>query len=105
DLDLDLVLPAFGREIELWRNDGGFRLHRATAGSGLDSPFGSSAMTQGALADLDRDGDLDLLLLADRLYAFRNDGHPRFSPMADSFEPIESNAALAKSQLALGDLD
>src|SRR6185295_13078381 len=73
DMDLDAVLPGNGgREVSLLINQKG-TLREATAGSGLDAPLGEGQIHQGALLDLDLDGDLDLLLLGDRLYVFRND--------------------------------
>jgi serine/threonine protein kinase len=104
DLDLDLLLAASGRELDLWRNDSG-RLRRSTRGSGLDAAFDPGEMSQGALWDFDRDGDLDVLLLGRRLYVFRNDGRGRFAPAPGWFEPLASSPALAQSQIAIGDLD
>lgn len=104
DLDLDLVLAGNGGELDLWRNDAG-HLARATESAGLDVAGGTGAMSQGALWDLDRDGDLDLLLLGDRLNAFRNDGRGRFSLVAGWFDPLASQGAAAESQVTIGDLD
>jgi serine/threonine protein kinase len=104
DLDLDAVLPGNGNELQLLRNDGG-RLHDATAGSGLDAPLGGGQMFQGSLLDLDLDGDLDLILLGDRLYVFRNDGRGRFRRDLRLFDPVANNPAFNSRMSNAGDLD
>lgn len=108
DLDLDGVLPGNGNELTLLLNRGDGRLEEATAGSGLDVPLGDGQMFQGNLLDLDLDGDLDLLLLGDRLYVFRNSSHGnrvRFQRDEDLFEPVENNPAVASRMSNAGDLD
>lgn len=107
DMDLDAVLGNGGRELSLRINEGG-RLRDATAGSGLDVPLGEERIFQGALLDLDRDGDLDLLLLGERLYVFRNesrDGRVRFRRDDSLFDPVVSNPAVSSTLSSTGDLD
>ena len=111
DLDLDGVLPGNGNELTLLLNrserDAG-RLEEATAGSGLDVPLGDGQMFQGNLLDLDLDGDLDLLLLGDRLYVFLNassGNRIRFQRDEDLFEPMENNLAFSSRMSNAGDLD
>ncbi len=68
DGDQDLVLTGSGTSgPSLLRNDGSGRFEDATSGSGLDGlppvPDGALAQMHGiTLSDVDRDGDLDLLL-------------------------------------------
>lgn len=105
DLDLDGVLPGNGGgELRLLLNEGG-RLRDATAASGLAGACREGQILQGGLLDLDLDGDLDLLLLGDRLYVFLNDGRARFHPGQELFEPVASNPAVSSTLSAAGDLD
>jgi serine/threonine protein kinase len=104
DLDLDGVLPGNGNELRLLRNEDG-RLRDATAGSGLDAPLDEGQMFQGSLLDLDVDGDLDLLVLGHRLYAFVNDGRARFRRDDGLFGPVENNPAFSSRMSNAGDLD
>ncbi len=57
DADLDLLVNALGGGTRLFLNDGHARFREATAEAGLASRHGSMSL---ALADVDRDGDLDL---------------------------------------------
>lgn len=104
DLDLDLCLGSNGLDLDLWRNDQG-HLRRATRDAGLALPRDAGEMRRGALWDLDRDGDLDLLLLGRRLFAFENDGRGRFRSAAGWFDPWPSPGAADETQIAIGDLD
>jgi hypothetical protein len=105
DLDLDAVLPGNGgRDLTLLVNERG-TLRDATAGSGLDVPLGEGRILQGGLLDLDLDGDLDVVLLGERLYVFLNDGHGRFHRDDSPFDPVENNPVVASTLSAAGDLD
>jgi serine/threonine protein kinase/photosystem II stability/assembly factor-like uncharacterized protein len=105
DLDLDAVLPGNGgRDLTLLLNRHGV-LRDATAGSGLDVPLGEGRILQGGLVDLDLDGDLDVLLLGDRLYVFLNDGHGHFRRDDTLFDPMENNPAVVSTLSSAGDLD
>ncbi|MFN2566555.1 MAG: VCBS repeat-containing protein [Gemmatimonadaceae bacterium] len=57
DAHLDLVVGTLGGPLKLWLNDGNARFRDATAESGLTGGYAAAALT---LADVDRDGDLDL---------------------------------------------
>ena len=58
DGDLDLFFTAFNGPSRLYRNDGNFTFVDVTADEGLGSLRGDY---QGAWADIDNDGDLDLV--------------------------------------------
>lgn len=104
DLDLDLFLGSNGLDLDLWRNDRG-RLRRATRDAGLALPEDAGEMSLGAFWDLDRDGDLDLLVLGRRLFAFENDGRGHFRTVSGWFDPLPGSAASEEAQVAIGDLD
>ncbi|HEX4963545.1 MAG TPA: FG-GAP-like repeat-containing protein [Thermoanaerobaculia bacterium] len=105
DMDLDAVLGNGGQELSLLINEGG-RLRDATAGSGLDVPLvGEGRIFQGALLDLDRDGDLDLLLLGEGLYVFLNDGKAHFRRDDSLFDPVVNNPVVPSTLSSTGDLD
>lgn len=105
DLDLDAILPGSGgREVRWLRNEGG-RLRDATAGSGLNASQSEGQISQGGLLDLDLDGDLDVLLLGDRLSVFLNDGAGRFRRDDDLFGTVENNPAWSSTLSGAGDLD
>jgi hypothetical protein len=74
DGDLDLYLTSIypGRRSTLYRNDGAGRFTDVTwlAGAGVDNGWGA------AYADIDADGDLDLLVgSGEGVRLFRNDGN------------------------------
>lgn len=104
DLDLDLVVASDGGRTELLLNTGGLDLRPAEPGSGLEA-LHSGVINQGALLDLDRDGDLDLLLLDDRLHALLNDGHARFTESHALFDALDNNSTVGSGLIATGDLD
>ncbi len=106
DRDLDAVLPSYGTGLRWIENDGHGRFLDRTAGSGLDRVVAPGRMQQGLLVDLDRDGDLDLLVQADRLQVLLNDGHAHFQAAPELFGELANNSSVITSRLAVaGDLD
>jgi hypothetical protein len=81
DQDVDLLVGTLGGPLMLWRNDGAGRFTDVTATSGLDAGFAVTTLT---LADIDRDGDLDLYAAT---YKKRNalDAYP---PQARAFDQV-----------------
>ncbi len=81
DGDLDLVVGTRGGPVMLWQNDGAGRFTDVTATSGLVGGYGATTLT---MADVDRDGDLDLYVAT---YKTRNvlDVHP---PQARAFDQV-----------------
>jgi hypothetical protein len=78
DGDLDLVVGTWNQGIQLWRNEGTPREPRIVGPDSLvELTRGSHASP--ALADLDGDGDLDLVAgeSSGELNLWRNDGSPR----------------------------
>ncbi len=84
----------------LFRNLGGWRFEDVTAAAGVACT--GLDCTGAALADLDGDGDLDLVVnsIAAGSRVFVNDGKGRFAAA-----PFVLNEALAGMSMALGDLD
>ena len=106
DLAIDAVATTYnGNETPLYLNDGRGKLNWVKEPTGLacQRPRGNSI--QAHLADLDLDGDLDLVYLSDSIYAFFNDGTGRFQPKPDFFEPLELNPDQTNQLTAAGDLD
>lgn len=101
DGDLDAVLfgMTHGWTALLQGAEGRFRRTSGAPGSAAQAK-----VDQGLLLDLDRDGDLDLLLLGRRLSAWSNDGAGRFTPAPERLPTLE-NIPGAPSLLAAGDLD
>ena len=85
----------------LYRNLGGWKFEEVTAASGVACPGQFS--TGCALADIDGDGDLDLLVnsLGGGTRAFLNDGRGRFTEVADPKLAKKSGA----TSMALADVD
>jgi hypothetical protein len=81
DADLDLVVGTRGGPVMLWQNDGAGRFTDVTATSGLVGGYGATTLT---MADVDRDGDLDLYVAT---YKTRNalDVYP---PQARAFDQV-----------------
>lgn len=75
DGDLDLLVSSIGTGVRLFLNDGQGNFQERTAGSGLKQEFGSHSM---ALADIDRDGDLDLYVVNYRSTTIKDGGLTRF---------------------------
>lgn len=107
DRDLDAVLTGktrWGQKLVILRNDGTGRFRKASGDLGLDLPQSWAWTKQGVLTDLDRDGDLDILLLGNRLAAFVNDGKARFRRDPELLPPFE-NEPEGPCFLTAGDLD
>ncbi len=98
----DFLVCGLGGRSALFRNLGGWRFTNVTAGSGL--ALGHIDATGAALADLDGDGDLDLVVnsVGHGTFLYLNDGQGRFA-----FAP--SNPVLNRRRggmsMALADTD
>ncbi|HEX4964341.1 MAG TPA: FG-GAP-like repeat-containing protein [Thermoanaerobaculia bacterium] len=103
DGDLDAILPGKDHLIVLL-NDGSGRFREAPGDSGLELPPSWTLTAQGLLVDLDRDGDLDVVLLGSELAAFVNDGKGRFHRDRDLLPVLENNP-YAGGFLTVGDLN
>ena len=99
--DLYLCQPA-GLPNRLYRNNGDGTFDDVSHAAGVDV---LDASTMGLFADLDNDGDQDLIVIAGtRVLVFRNDGRGKFSrPMPDAMP--ESGATLTSAALADYDRD
>jgi hypothetical protein len=98
----DLYFCALDGANRLFRNLGGWRFEDITAQAGVGCEGLDSTGT--AFADLDGDGDLDLLVNTIRhgTRLFFNDGAGRFTPGAGAGAQAEGRGAMS---LALGDVD
>lgn len=96
----DLFFAGLDRGSRLYRNLGNGRFHDITEAAGV----GCAGMTASgtALADLDGDRDLDLIVnsVGQGTRLFFNDGRGRFQPLAAVL-----NAGRGGTSLALGDVD
>jgi hypothetical protein len=97
----DIFVCSLEGRLALFRNLGGWRFTNVTAAAGLDLPGNFS--TGAALADVDGDGSLDLLIngIGTGTRLFLNDGHGHFSEAKDSGLSHEFGAMTC----ALGDID
>ena len=97
---VDLYFCGLDSENRLYRNLGDWRFEDITAAAGVGWP-GKDA-TGAAFADLDGDGDLDLVVnsIGGGTAIFLNDGRGRFTETGQGF-----NAGRGGTSLALGDLD
>jgi len=96
DCDDDLIVATTGAPPELWRRDG---VDLVDAG-----PIGTVPVSALAAADVDRDGDIDLVVASGgTLLLYRNDGGGTFA--ADPAALDAGSRLTAASALALGDLD
>jgi enediyne biosynthesis protein E4 len=99
----DLFFGGLGGGSRLYRNLGDWKFQNITAESGLGA-WANLDATGTALADIDGDGDLDLLInsLGQGTLCFLNDGRGRFAPSPTV--PI-LNRSQCGSSLALADVD
>ncbi len=86
DGDADLLVGTRGGPVMLWLNDGRGHFTDGTAASGLTGGYAATTLT---LADVDRDGDLDLYVAT---YKLRNalDAYP---PQARAFDQVVTKTA------------
>ncbi len=96
----DLFFGGLGGGSRLYRNLGDWRFEDLTATAGVACP--SLDATGAAFADLDGDGDLDLLInsIGGGTHLFFNDGRGHFTP-----ETAVLNPGRAGTSLALADAD
>jgi len=80
----DIFVCALEEHVALYRNLGGWRFTNVTAAAGLDFPGNWAAGA--TFADVDGDGDLDLLVngIGTGTRLFLNDGHGHFTEATDS---------------------
>ncbi|MEK7675292.1 MAG: VCBS repeat-containing protein [Verrucomicrobiota bacterium] len=80
----DVFVCALERKVALFRNLGGWRFTNVTATAGLDFPANFS--TGATFADVEGDGDLDLLIngIGTGTRLFLNDGHGHFAESENS---------------------
>ncbi|MGH7709652.1 MAG: FG-GAP repeat domain-containing protein, partial [Gemmatimonadaceae bacterium] len=102
DTRIDLFLASVESPGSLFRNDGGMRFDDVTATSGID--LKGRATTGAAFADVDGDGDPDLLVgtLGGPLCLFQNDGTGKFT---DVTAASGLDSGFAATTLTLADVD
>ena len=100
---VDVYFAGLSSPGRLYRNRGGLRFEDVTdsAGLGRVAPYATGVV----LADVDGDGDLDLLVgsLHDGVALHVNDGDGHFHPASDA--ALASTRARGNSTLALADVD
>jgi enediyne biosynthesis protein E4 len=96
----DLYFCGLDSANALYRNLGGWKFEDISTKAGVAWPEADA--TGAALADIDGDGDLDLIVnsVGQGTRVFQNDGAARFTPL----EPL-LNPRLGGTSLALGDTD
>ncbi|HEX9484524.1 MAG TPA: FG-GAP-like repeat-containing protein [Gemmatimonadaceae bacterium] len=97
----DIFLASMERPAALYHNDGGMHFTDVTAASGIDTR--GLATTSAVLADLDGDGNLDLLVgtLGGPIKLWLGDGHGHFHEQSSS--GLDSGYAV--TTIALADVD
>lgn len=98
----DLYFCGLDNHNELYRNLGNWTFTNITASAGV--ACSDQASTGAALADIDGDGNLDLLVngVAHGTRLFLNDGHGRFTEVTEQFGLRSRTGA---TSLALADID
>ena len=98
----DIYLTRLSAPNVLYRNRGGWRFEDVTERAGVAAPDRFS--TGAAMADVDGDGDLDLLVTAmgGPNAVFFNDGQGRFEEAPDAFDSVSGRGS---ATLALADTD
>ena len=98
----DVLLASVERPVALYRNLGRLKFEDVTAASGVDTK--GLAVTGAAFADVDGDGDADLLIgtLGGPLKLHLNDGHGKF---VDATAASGLGSGLAATTLTLADVD
>lgn len=98
----DIFLASVERPSALYHNAGGMKFVDVTASSGLD--LNGLAATSAVLADVDGDGDTDLLVgtLGGPIKRFRNDGKGHFT---DATATSGLTGGLAATTMTLADVD
>jgi hypothetical protein len=91
-----------GRENKLYRNLGNWRFEDITEAAGVGC--GGQKSTGAVLADIDGDGDLDLVVssLDSGIRVFENDGHAHFREITD---PAGVRSKHSGTSMALADVD
>ena len=99
---VDIFLCGIDSPNRLYRNRGGWKFEDITAAAGLAAP--NQASTGAVFADIDGDGDLDLLVssIGGGVRLFLNDGRAHFAETTDS---AGLRTAAASTSMALADID
>ena len=98
----DIFLASVERPSALYRNLGKMKFEEVTAVSGIDTK--GLAVTSAVFADVDGDGDVDLLVgtLGGPIKLFTNDGHGHFT---DATASSGLHSGLAATTMTLADVD